>query len=58
MQLWGSLAVRGLTDSAQYMKKVQKDGSGPRFASYLRVGPALFFMSSYFTIWQRQTAVS
>jgi len=58
VQLWGSLAMRGLTDSAQYMEKVQKDGSGPGSASYLRVGPALFFMSSYFTICQRQTAVS
>jgi len=40
------------------MEKVQKDGPGPRSASYLRVGPALFVMSSYFTICQKQTAVS
>jgi len=58
VHLWCSLAVRGLTDSAQYMEKVQKDGSSPRSVIYLRVGPALFFMSSYFTICQRQTVIS
>jgi len=50
VQLWGSFAVRGPIYSAQYMEKDQKNGSGPRSASYLRVVPALFFMSSSVTI--------